>query len=95
MGHNVDMKVSEQGDDWETDPDFEVPTLPGSLVPAPVPVEVTAGLLLPRFRTTCRRRSRGGAPRPSRGLDAKSTSGGPRTSAAGPFLVRDEACALV
>lgn len=27
VGHSVDMKVSEQGDDWETDPDFEV--LPG------------------------------------------------------------------
>lgn len=24
MGHSVDVKVSEQGDDWETDPDFEV-----------------------------------------------------------------------
>lgn len=27
MGHSVDMKVSAEGDDWETDPDFEV--LPG------------------------------------------------------------------
>lgn len=27
VGHSVDMKVSEEGDDWETDPDFEV--LPG------------------------------------------------------------------
>lgn len=24
MGHDVDVKVSEEGDDWETDPDFEV-----------------------------------------------------------------------
>lgn len=24
MGHNVDVKVSEGDDDWETDPDFEV-----------------------------------------------------------------------
>lgn len=27
VGHSVDMKVSAEGDDWETDPDFEV--LPG------------------------------------------------------------------
>lgn len=24
MGHNVSMKVAAEGDDWETDPDFEV-----------------------------------------------------------------------
>lgn len=24
MGHDVDVKVSGEGDDWETDPDFEV-----------------------------------------------------------------------
>lgn len=25
VGHNVNMKVAAEGDDWETDPDFEVP----------------------------------------------------------------------
>lgn len=24
MGHSVEVKVSAEGDDWETDPDFEV-----------------------------------------------------------------------
>lgn len=24
VGHNVSMKVAGEGDDWETDPDFEV-----------------------------------------------------------------------
>lgn len=24
VGHNVSMKVASEGDDWETDPDFEV-----------------------------------------------------------------------
>lgn len=24
MGHNVSVKVASEGDDWETDPDFEV-----------------------------------------------------------------------
>lgn len=24
VGHNVSMKVAAEGDDWETDPDFEV-----------------------------------------------------------------------
>lgn len=24
VGHNVNMKVAAEGDDWETDPDFEV-----------------------------------------------------------------------
>lgn len=30
VGHNVSMKVADKGDDWETDPDFEV--LPGYYV---------------------------------------------------------------
>lgn len=24
VGHNVNVKVASEGDDWETDPDFEV-----------------------------------------------------------------------
>lgn len=71
MGHSVDMKVSEQGDDWETDPDFEV--LPGFRLR--MLVVVTADTFFARFRMMCRSRSRGGERRPSRGLDARSTSG--------------------
>lgn len=71
VGHSVDMKVSTEGDDWETDPDFEV--LPGFRLR--MLVVVTADPFSPVFRMTCRSRSRGGERRPSRGLDARSTSG--------------------
>lgn len=76
MGHNVEVKVSKEGDDWETDPDFEVPYF----LVSPGAPGGHADLLLPPFRTTCRSRSRGGEPRPSRAPDARSTSGGTRTS---------------
>lgn len=78
MGHNVDVKVSEEGDDWETDPDFEVAST--SWIEPHVSAGGDSRAFPARFRTTCRSRSSGGGPRPSRGLDAKSTSGGRRTS---------------
>ena len=28
VGHNVNVKVAAEGDDWETDPDFEVSSRP-------------------------------------------------------------------
>lgn len=73
MGHNVDVKASEEGDDWETDPDFEVPY--ASWIVSRGVGGRDSQAVSACFRTTCRSRSRGGERRPSRGLDARSTSG--------------------
>lgn len=45
VGHNVSMKVAAEGDDWETDPDFEVVhtssvTLPGIVLASMQPHQV-------------------------------------------------------
>lgn len=32
VGHNVSMKVAAEGDDWETDPDFEVAPDRGAVI---------------------------------------------------------------
>lgn len=32
VGHNVSMKVAAEGDDWETDPDFEVVCTPSGVL---------------------------------------------------------------
>lgn len=36
VGHNVSMKVAAEGDDWETDPDFEVVSHTSSGVSSPI-----------------------------------------------------------
>lgn len=82
MGHNVSMKVAAEGDDWETDPDFEVlvkETSVGAKAPhsvsPPCGFRVSSSVCTLCFRMTCRSRNRGGGPRPSRAQDAKNTSG--------------------
>lgn len=80
VGHNVSMKVAAEGDDWETDPDFEVLcTLCGVCVV--VQTLLSQPFLTLCFRMTCQSRSRGGEQRPSRARGVKSTSG--TTSASG------------
>lgn len=78
MGHNVSMKVAAEGDDWETDPDFEVLCVcvchfEGKIVG--VGPSLTSFLIFSNFRMTYQSRSRGGEQRPSRARDVKSTSG--------------------
>lgn len=77
MGHTVDVKVSEEGDDWDTDPDFEV--LHTSWIVSHGAAGRHTRPFSACFRMTCRSRSRGGERRPSRGPDARSTSGRRRT----------------
>lgn len=78
VGHNVSAKVAAEGDDWETDPDFEVLVKKVFVgAKAPHSVSLTCGFHVCTlcFRTMYRSRSRGGEPRPSRARDVKNTSG--------------------
>lgn len=46
VGHNVSVKVTSEGDDWETDPDFEVG---GNVLSAPISIVCYATLCISAF----------------------------------------------
>lgn len=74
-GQSVKLAPSDEVDDWETDPDFEVPP-----PPPPFPVPAFSSFLVVTnepsdlSRMTCRRRSSAGGPRRWRGQDTRNTS---------------------
>lgn len=73
-GQSVKLAPSDEVDDWETDPDFEVPALP---LPFPAhfgTVLVVSSKPFGVSRMTCRRRSSAGGPRQWRAPDTRNTS---------------------
>lgn len=94
VGHNVSMKVAAEGDDWETDPDFEVGHTSSAVSPGHRCSLTQRPAFFPHAlccRMTFQSRSRGGGPRPSRARDTRRPSGEGHVSGGEPFFLRMEA----